>query len=299
MACEECGGAGRGPLPGMACRRCGGVDLTGTRRGGGIDRTSTRRGGAWALVAVVAVGCLALVVALGDESEERPPAAASDPPVRTLPTRNGPTAFPGAPGGGPALPSASTPPDGSPSTSAHPSAATRPPHPTLPPYEVWAGPGCTGAGATYTETGRFSDGFEGWYTVNVGGFRGGGCDGRFSAMPMSGSSTKDRDNRATWSWHVGEGYGTCALAVHVPTPPRPQDAAGEPSVYQVLANGTPYATFTVYQPANVGALLPVGSYPLGTPTFTVRLLDRGLDWGSEAREGAHHAAGQMRLTCRA
>lgn len=283
MACDQCGGAGRGPLPGMACRRCGGV-----------DRTGTRRGGAWALVAVVAVGGLALVVSLSGAEEQPPPAAASDPPVRTLPTRNGPTAFPG---GEPAPSSASTPPaDTSPTTSAHPSTPPPSPHPSGVPYEVWAGPGCTGG--AYTETGRYSDGFEGWYTVRVGGFRGGGCDGRFSSMPMSGSSTKDRDHRATWSWHVGPGYETCALAVHVPSPPRPQDAAGEPSVYQVLANGTPFATFTVFQPANVGALLPVGTYPLGTPTFTVRLLDRGQDWGSAAREGAHHGAGQMRLTCR-
>ncbi|MCT4356302.1 adhesin [Streptomyces sp. Je 1-79] len=289
----------------MACRHCGVGIRTGTGAwagagtGAGTGRGAgggIRRGGAWALVAVVAVGCLALVVSLGG-AEEPPPASETDPPVRALPvlpTRNGPTGFPGDEA---APPSASTSPSGSPSTTApHP-----PPSPHGAPhearYEEWAGPGC--AGGAYTETGRYQDGFEGWYTVTRGGFRGGGCDGRFSAMPMSGSSTKDRDNSATWSWHVGPGYDTCALAVHVPSPPRPQDAAGEPSVYQVLANGTPYATFTVYQPANTGSLLPVGSYPLGTPTFTVRLVDRGQDWGSSAREGAHHAAGQMRLTCQA
>ncbi|WP_254705479.1 hypothetical protein [Streptomyces vilmorinianum] len=147
------------------------------------------------------------------------------------------------------------------------------------------------------ESGRYEDGDEGWYTVVTGGYRGGGCDGRFSALPMSGSATKDRDNSATWTWHVGPEYRTCALAVHIPYPPRPQDAAGDPSVYQLLANGTPYAIFALDQRANPGTLLPAGTHHLRTPTFTVRLLDRGEDWGTPARENAHHAAAQMRLTC--
>ncbi|MEU6879395.1 adhesin [Streptomyces sp. NPDC046712] len=208
--------------------------------------------------------------------------AENDPPIRTVPTRNGPTAFPGEPTPPSAPPSPSTPP-------VHESSA--PPY-----YEVWAGPGCEGGG--YTESGRYEDGDEGWYTVRTGGYRGGGCDGSFSALPMSGSPTKDHDNSATWTWRVGPTYRTCDLAVHIPHPPRPQDAAGDPSVYQLLANGTPYATFTLHQRAHPGTLLPAGTYPLHTPTFTVRLLDRGQDWGTPTLEGAHHAAGQMRLTCR-
>ncbi|MFF3319374.1 hypothetical protein ACFYV5_28245 [Streptomyces sp. NPDC003035] len=115
---------------------------------------------------------------------------------------------------------------------------------------------------------------------------------------MSGSPTEDHDNAAVWTWRVDPAYRTCGLTVHVPRPPRPQDAAGAPSVYQLLADGTPYATFTLDQHAHPGALLPAGTHRLRTPTFTVRLLDRGQDWGIPAREGAHHAAAQMRLTCR-
>ncbi|WP_329119472.1 adhesin [Streptomyces sp. NBC_01353] len=278
MACEKCGGVGRGPLPGMGCRQCVGIRIK--RRGPGR---------AVALAAVAAVSCLAVVVSLAGAEDPPPAAAEGDPPIRTVPTRNGPTEFPGAP-----APSTSSPSGEPPTTTAPPPSSSS--HPSPPHYEVWAGPGCEGGG--YTESGRFADGFEGWYTVRTGGFRGGGCDGRFSALPMSGSATRDHDNSATWTWEVGPAYRTCDLAVHVPSPPRPQDAAGDPSVYQLLAHGTPYATFTVDQVDHPGTLVPTGHHPLRTPTFTVRLLDRGQDWGTPTREQAHHAAGQMRLTCR-
>ncbi|MFB7374365.1 adhesin [Streptomyces sp. NPDC056222] len=259
--------------------------------GAGIGIRRRRPGRVVALAAVVAAGCLAVVVSLAGADDPPPAAAEGDPPIRTVPTRNGPTEFPGAP-----APSESSPSSEPPTTTAPPPSSSS--HPSPPHYEVWAGPGCTGGG--YTESGRYADGFEGWYTVRTGGFRGGGCDGRFSALPMSGSATRDHDNSATWTWEVGPAYRTCDLAVHVPIPPRPQDAAGDPSVYQLLAHGTPYATFTVDQVDNPGSLVPTGHHPLRTPTFTVRLVDRGQDWGGPpTRDQAHHAAGQMRLTCQA
>jgi hypothetical protein len=33
--------------------------------------------------------------------------------------------------------------------------------------------------------------------------------------------------------------------------------------------------------------------------FTIQLVDRGQDWGDEEREGAHHAAAQIRADCTA
>ena len=287
MACEECVGGHRGPLPGMVCPRCGGVD----------PEPPSRGSRAWIVFAVLAVGAGCLVAVVTLSGGEAPPPAAGEPPVRTLPTRIGPTEFPGEPS---RTPSTSAPARTSPPVSGAPA----PTHPSRDPsgssgppsYTVWAGPGCTGG--DYHETGRYADGFEGWYTVTRGGYRGGGCDGRFSAMPMSGSPTEDHDNSATWTWHVSPDYTNCELSVHIPYPPRPADAAGNPSVYELLDRGTPYAAFTLDQTAHPGELLRAGNYTLRTTVFTVRLLDRGQDWGSSSLEHAHHAAGQMRLTCR-
>ncbi|MHC3390491.1 adhesin [Streptomyces lavendulocolor] len=175
--------------------------------------------------------------------------------------------------------------------------------PTRPPvYTVWAGPGCA-TDTGYREGGRVENGTAGWYTVPSGGFRGGGCDGRFTALPMSGSPDRDGTGTATWTWPIGEDYTECALAVYVPEGPRDIDVAGDPTVYRVLADpddpSSTYAAFGVLQTIHRGSLVQVGSYPVKSPTFAVRLTDRGRDWGTRSLVGAHHAASQLRLTCRA
>ncbi|QIQ04293.1 adhesin [Streptomyces liangshanensis] len=174
--------------------------------------------------------------------------------------------------------------------------------PTPPPntgYSVWAGPGC-GTGR-YEEAGRFENGDAAWYTVKSGGHQDDACDGSFSAMPMSGSANDDRGSTATWSWELGRGYETCALAVYVPDSGNDLDAAGDPSVYEVLSDASDphsgYAAFGVRQPAHRGTLVKVGNYRVKGTDFTVRLRDRGQDWGTPTRIGAHHAAAQMHLTC--
>ncbi len=190
------------------------------------------------------------------------------------------------------LPSRIAPPRATPSGGA----------PSGPPeYAVWAGPGCA-TGTTYREGGRVENGDAAWYTVASGGLRDGGCDGRFTALPMSGSPDRDGTGTATWTWPVGDAYTRCALAVFVPKGPRDIDVAGDPTVYRVLADAddptSAYAAFGVLQTAHRGTLVQVGTYPVRSSTFTVRLTDRGRDWGARSRLGAHHAASQLRLTCR-
>ncbi|WNI24259.1 adhesin [Streptomyces sp. ITFR-16] len=167
-------------------------------------------------------------------------------------------------------------------------------------YAQWAGPGCSTG--EYREHGRFENGDAGWYTVAGGGYRGDSCDGRFSAVPMSGSPGEDRGSTATWSWHLGPGYRECALTVYVPAPPRPRDAAGDPTVYRVLSDpgdaDSAYTGFAVRQSAHRGSAVEVNSYPVKGDTFAVQLIDRGRDWGSTALLGAHHAAAQMKASCR-
>ncbi|MFD3411302.1 adhesin [Streptomyces cyaneofuscatus] len=166
-------------------------------------------------------------------------------------------------------------------------------------FTQWAGPGCTAG--EYREYGRFERGEAGWYAVASGGFTGGGCDGRFSAVPMSGSPTEDRGSTATWSWHLGEGFRSCALTVFVPEG-RARDVAGDPTVYRVLSDPadahSAYTGFAVRQTQHRGSAVEVGDYPVKGDAFAVLLIDRGRDWGASDRVGAHHAAAQMRVVCR-
>lgn len=166
-------------------------------------------------------------------------------------------------------------------------------------FTQWAGPGCTAG--EYREYGRFERGEAGWYAVASGGFTGGGCDGRFSAVPMSGSPTEDRGSTATWSWHLGEGFRSCALTVFVPEG-RARDVAGDPTVYRVLSDPadahSAYTGFAVRQTQHWGSAVEVGNYPVKGDAFAVLLIDRGRDWGASDRVGAHHAAAQMRVVCR-
>ncbi|MFF3754614.1 adhesin [Streptomyces sp. NPDC002018] len=168
-----------------------------------------------------------------------------------------------------------------------------------PGYSAWAGPGC--ATGEYREHGRFENGDAAWYTVTSGGHRGDACDGRFSAVPMSGSPDQDRGSTAIWSWELGNGYAECALAVFVPDSGRDRDSAGHPTVYRVLSDPadarSAYASFGVRQTAHRGGLVSVGSYRVEGESFSVQLLDRGRDWGGAERYGAHHAAAQMKVDC--
>ncbi|WP_240138083.1 adhesin [Streptomyces sp. MUM 178J] len=217
------------------------------------------------------------------------PSALPEPPPSPSPT---PTPSPSP---SPSAPPSKTPPPPPPSPSVSPSASRTS-------YSAWAGPGCAGGGH-YREHGRYADGDDGWYTVPAGGHRGDGCDGRFTAIPMSGSATRDYGNTATWTWYVGSGYTHCSIAVTVPNPRRPQDAAGQPTTYHILTDPddsrSAVKSFRIDQTELRGSGLIVVKVPVTDRRVTVRLVDRGIDWGSSDRTGAHHAAAQMRADCTA
>ncbi|MFE2634043.1 adhesin [Streptomyces scopuliridis] len=246
------------------------------------------------VVVALALGSLGATLALVGGSGDG--SGSDGAGARGVPTRIGPPELPGLGGGGsstsaPAPPTASQDPDETPSPEPEPDPE--------PGYSAWAGPGC--ASGEYTEHGRFENGDAAWYTVTNGGYKGDSCDGRFSAVPMSGSPAQDRGSTATWSWKLGKAYEKCALAVYVPDSGRPTDTAGHPTIYRVLRDPTDttsaYAAFGVRQTAHRGSLVSVGSYRVEGESFSVQLLDRGQDWGSEDRYGAHHAAAQMNLNC--
>ncbi|WP_251053121.1 MULTISPECIES: adhesin [unclassified Streptomyces] len=321
MRCQHCGGQ-RGALPGMVCPGCGSAR---SRMAAGesswvahetlTGRVSTlprRRKALLAAGVVVAAGGLATVAALllsgggnvaGGPSRTDAAGRAGALPDRIgggAPTRIGPGED------APAAPTPEEPTSEAPEAPEAPEVPDPPASPGSPDspdeggrrFTQWAGPGCTAG--EYREYGRFERGEAGWYAVASGGFTGGGCDGRFSAVPMSGSPTEDRGSTATWSWHLGEGFRECALTVFVPEG-RARDVAGDPTVYRVLSDpadaDSAYTGFAVRQTQHRGSAVEVGNYPVKGDAFAVLLIDRGRDWGASDRVGAHHAAAQMRVVC--
>lgn len=313
MACVRCGGRFGGALPGMRCPACRAVSASDRGRGGAWIAKETLAGrisllprtGKALLAGGVVLTALALVVSAvtlyGGEEEvgagasgrgSRAPGDLGGPPQRIVPT-----ALPGD------SPSAS--PSRSPLPTPSRAGQQRPKPPQnahRPSYSAWAGPGCSGGGR-YREQGRYSDGDDGWYTVDSGGHKGDGCDGRFTAIPMSGSKVKDHGGTATWSWYVGSGYTTCSIAVTIPESDRDRDVAGQPTTYKVLADpddaDSAVKSFQIDQTALRGSGLIVEKVPVHDQQLTVQLVDRGQDWGDDDRKGAHHAAAQMRAECRA
>ncbi|WP_394342135.1 adhesin [Streptomyces spongiicola] len=268
MSCPDCGYLVRDE------RRAGPSWVARETITGRISLLSRVRKGLLAAGTVVVLGCFVAAAALltgsgsgGGEGEGggEAQAAGTDVPGRSIPTRVGPTELPGGEQ-----------------------------------FEEWAGPGCTTG--TYREVGRVENGHAAWYTVREGGRSNPDCDGSFTAVPMSGSATKDTSGTAIWSWELDDDYRTCALAVFVPRTDRASDAAGDPTFYRVLADPddvrSGYTGFGVRQTVHRGELVSVRSYPVkGDRVFAVQLLDRGRDWGGAERIGAHHAAAQMKLTC--
>ncbi|MBT2398617.1 adhesin [Streptomyces sp. ISL-100] len=308
MVCPGCGpGAGDG-------RVASGAWVARETVAGRISTLSRPRKALLATAVVVVLAVLVTSAALLSDTDGDSgggggaggPAGNSDDLSRGVPTRIGPTGPPDAA----ATPSDSAPASGNPSSPAatsrppakKPKAPEKPPPARHPSYTAWAGPGCSSGSSHYDESGRFENGDAGWYTVESGGYEGGSCDGSFTAVPMSGAPDKDRGNTTTWSWQVGDGFDECALAVYVPKSHRDLDVAGNPTFYRLLADpedeDSSYAAFAVRQTAHRGSLVSVGSYEVKGDRFAVQLIDRGRDWGDEDLVGAHHAAAQMKITCR-
>ncbi|MFC9756754.1 hypothetical protein [Streptomyces sp. NPDC056921] len=169
-------------------------------------------------------------------------------------------------------------------------------------YTGVAGPGCpTPAGGGYQQDGYFSEGSAGWYTRPSGGWSGNGCNGRYVSVPMSGDTGVDAKSRVKWWWKPGTGARTCQISVYIPNISNSLYVGGHPTKYHVLVNANDrtsmYSSFTINQVAHRGQWVDAGTFALKGSTIGVKLLDRGDDW-SKGWEKAHHAAAQIRATCR-
>lgn len=169
-------------------------------------------------------------------------------------------------------------------------------------YTGVVGHGCpTPVGGGYKQVNYYSDGTAGWYTRTTGAWTGDGCSGSYAAVPMSGSTSTDRESRVMWWWRPGTEARTCQISVFIPHSNTTLYVGGHPSTYHVLVDAndrtTKYSSFTVNQAGLRGQWIGVGTFPVKGPTIGVKLLDRGDDWSSGWAK-AHHAAAQMKATCR-
>jgi hypothetical protein len=164
-----------------------------------------------------------------------------------------------------------------------------------PKFSVVAGPGCGGGG--YTRVGFYTDGESGWLAGSDGS-SGGGCDGRFDALPMSGDAGSDDPTLfARWTFDPGS-HHKCAVAVFTPKNGSEVLVGGRPAHFSVhqVAGGAALAGFHIDQPASLGRWTSATSFTTGGP-FYVRLDNTGQDWTGDRKTYAHVAAGRVRATC--
>jgi translation initiation factor IF-2 len=89
--------------------------------------------------------------------------------------------------------------------------------------------------------------------------------------------------------------GHCEIFTFVPQAASAQDAAGNPTVYQVVHSPTDQrqtGEFSVNQTANRGQWVDGGAFAFDHGQLAVKLGNRGTGAG-----GARHAAAQLRLRC--
>ncbi|MGW6413955.1 hypothetical protein [Streptomyces sp. NPDC055055] len=169
-------------------------------------------------------------------------------------------------------------------------------------YSAVAGPNCAGTGASFTYSGWYTDGKEGWQKYGSGGYVGGGCNGGFFSLPMSGKAGSDAGNALRWTFRTGAvASGTCQVSVHVPGNSDIKAVGGKPSYYTVHAGATGndpiLRSFNVDQPSRRGQWVSAGSVRITGGVLTVKLHDRGLDWSGSQQTYAHHAGDAARVQC--
>ncbi|MFE9612474.1 hypothetical protein [Streptomyces sp. NPDC006012] len=168
-------------------------------------------------------------------------------------------------------------------------------------FSAYAGPHCSGSGASYSEHGSSSVSEDEWTTA-MGGYASNGCTGRFRSVPMSGEG-KDAGNYATWAFNTGGRVtsGTCSVSVHIPDSSDIRHVGGDPSYYTVhsggSASGTQLASFTIDQTSQPGQWVAAPSVKISDGRLAVVLHDRGNDWNSHGATDAHHAADAVYVKC--
>ncbi|MGF1428320.1 hypothetical protein, partial [Kitasatospora sp. LaBMicrA B282] len=174
--------------------------------------------------------------------------------------------------------------------------------PAPPTYTAIAGAYCANNSTDFQQYGWFDQGQSGWNTNSTGGYSGGGCNGKYTSVPMSGDANKDDGNSVVWTFNTGSvSSGSCSFSVYVPADGDIKAVGGDPAYYTVQNSSTPrsgtIASFTVNQVDNLGSWVGVGSYPLSNGQISVMLHTRGQDWTGNTKTYAHLAAAAIKATC--
>jgi hypothetical protein len=171
-------------------------------------------------------------------------------------------------------------------------------------YAAVTGYGCQATpAADFHELGWWLQGLDGFLRINSGSPSEPGCDGAYTAMPMSGSATSDdNSNFAVWTFHTSPvTTGTCHIDVYVPDDPSIVHVGGDPAVYQVYdaawPTGTPLGSFDIDQHFNSGRWASRHNWPVTNGVLTVKLDSRGIDWSGNTETHAHIAVSDISVTC--
>jgi hypothetical protein len=168
-----------------------------------------------------------------------------------------------------------------------------------PTFSSIAGEGCQRSlQRGYDKVGVFTQGLEGWYLRSEGGRRGDGCDGSFTAVPMSGSPIRDQRGQFVMWWFVTRPVetGSCRVSVFVPDSLIKRDVAGRPAFYTVQAgraDSTRVGAFAIDQDLARGSWVDAGRYRVTNGEIAVKMGNRGV-----TDSLAHLGAGQVRVQCR-
>ncbi|WP_213453664.1 hypothetical protein [Rhizomonospora bruguierae] len=173
-----------------------------------------------------------------------------------------------------------------------PSEATATTTPPAEAYTAVAGWDCEStADHGFDVTGRTPE----WTTMATGAWNRDGCHGTFQTIPMSGDPDRGTARQAAMWWFLpGPEYTRCELAVYVPVPERPQDAAGQ-ATYVVRAgrSGGTLAEQVVDQAAAPGQWVAIGTFPTTRNGLALALGDQGVPTTPTSRL----AVAQARVTC--
>ncbi len=172
-------------------------------------------------------------------------------------------------------------------------------------YTAIAGPGCTGSSAArFVGVGYSGGDSDDWNVLPGADGTGSSCSNGFLAMPMSGSATRDGQNRGLWIFDVSSAQpGSCTLRVYVPRPPNAADdydVDGSSAAYGVFAGASvsgaaQIGQFTVDQAAHRGGSVLEGGFRITGPLLVVRLYDRGIDY--DAKPNAMYGVAAIQLDC--
>ncbi|MFJ7200232.1 MULTISPECIES: hypothetical protein [unclassified Streptomyces] len=169
-------------------------------------------------------------------------------------------------------------------------------------FSAYAGPHCSGSGASCSELGSSKVTNDDLWTTTVGGYSSNGRNGRFRSIPMSGDGS-EAGNYTTWPFSTGSvTAGSCRISVHIPDSSDIRHVGGAPSQCTVHAgsssSGAQPASFTIDPVAHHGQWVAAPNVRIGGGRLAVLPHEGGKEGNSKGSTDApHHAADAVYAHC--